>query len=487
MKKLLPLALLLFGMAGPAASQAPNLINYQAIARDNGQLYSGTLDVKFTIRNGSCTGNVVFSEEHLGLSTNAYGLFNAKIGGGNLLSGSFTAINWNSGGAHFLEVELKFAGNSTYTALPCSPTADQFVSVPYALNGPQGPTGPAGPSGAPGVTGATGLTGNANIQGNPPYLLKARSSNVANSSVVYQDTLKNFIGIGNAGPQGLLHIGHPFNNDDVIFEGTGNIITGNNTRNYGKGTAKFIFNPEVGAFRLGVNTSANLWDGPLMAKASMAIGVDVEASGQGSVAFGASSRALAFGTLTLGSYLQADSMNSMVIGFGSSQGPKFLRNYRKHTIAIGASSTWPSIYVAVPVVPQWGRAANVSIGAVNIRKSIADLPRSTLEVAGSMALAVSNAGGTQADLTVGSDTISVVLVNVSGVYNVKLPKANTAPGRIYTIKRTIAGTGNITLQPSTGDTVEGIGTNFAVVTTGGRDCFTVISDGATGWWIINKF
>ncbi len=472
-------------LASGAFAQAPKLINYQAIARDGGQLVaSGTVNVKFRIYENGCT-NLKYEEEHINVNTNAYGLFNVKIGGGTLVSGNWSAIQWNSSiNAYYLQMDIAVNGGN-YQTLPC----EQFVSVPYALNGPAGATGPTGQAGANGAAGATGPTGNPGpntIFGTAPYLLKAWGTGKANNSVIIQDTIKNFIGIGNPAPKALLHVGTAGSPDDVVFEGVGNIF-GTNTKLYGKGTAKFVFNPEVAAFRLGVNTTANLWDGPLMGPASMAIGVDVQASGQGSVAFGASSKALAFGTLTIGSYLQADSMNSMVFGFGSSNGPVYLRNYRKQSIAIGASSSWPSIYIAAPIIPQYGRASNVCVGAMNIRKSINDLPRSTFEVAGSMALAVSTAGGSQADLTGGADTISVLLVSVAGSYNVKLPKASTAPGRIYTVKRTVAGSANITLQPSSGDQVEGVATNYTVSTGFARDCFTIISDGNVGWWIINKF
>jgi len=134
MKKIIQLFLLLFSSAVLLA-QAPEKINYQAVARDlsGNPLINQTLSVEFEIRQGSGSGSVVYAETHAGITTNQFGLFTAEIGNGFPSAGPFSAINWGAN-LHYLVVIVNgiSMGNS------------QLLSVPYALyakesqNGPQG-------------------------------------------------------------------------------------------------------------------------------------------------------------------------------------------------------------------------------------------------------------------------------------------------------------------------------------------------------------
>ena len=167
-----------------ASAQAPNALNYQAVARDNaGQIIANqNVSIRFSILDGSPTGSILFSETH-SATTNTLGLFTTSIGGGTAILGSFSTINWGVGGSKWLKVELDPNGGSTYSLLGTS----QLLSVPYALyaatsgsggsggvTGPTGPTGPTGggsgtgatgPSGQNGATGATGATGANGLNG----------------------------------------------------------------------------------------------------------------------------------------------------------------------------------------------------------------------------------------------------------------------------------------------------------------------------------
>jgi hypothetical protein len=137
-------------------------MNYQAIVRDasGGPLANQSIALRFTVKNGSITGDTVYQEGDTA-TTNQFGLFTMQIGGGIPLSGTFSGINWATG-AKYLEVELSLDGGFTFTALGTT----QLISVPYALyaetagNGGGGVTGPTGPTGLNGgITGATGTTG----------------------------------------------------------------------------------------------------------------------------------------------------------------------------------------------------------------------------------------------------------------------------------------------------------------------------------------
>ena len=116
------LAALLF-IAAFTHAQAPQAINYQALARNaQGQpMPNQNLNVEFSIHEGSISGNIVNREKH-GVQSNAFGLFTLGIGQGTPQSGSFSAIDW-AGAPKFLEVNI----NNTLQG------TTQLLSVPYAL------------------------------------------------------------------------------------------------------------------------------------------------------------------------------------------------------------------------------------------------------------------------------------------------------------------------------------------------------------------
>jgi hypothetical protein len=157
MKKLLLPVLFMLGLHF-AFAQAPQKINYQAVARTSaGQVIPNQLiAVRFSIRDLTATGNVLYRETQ-NLTTNQFGLFTAAIGGGTVNAGSMLSINWGSGDK-YLQVEIDPAGGSNYVSMG----SDQLLSVPYALfagNSSSGITGPAGATGPTGLNGATGPTG----------------------------------------------------------------------------------------------------------------------------------------------------------------------------------------------------------------------------------------------------------------------------------------------------------------------------------------
>ncbi len=165
LKKFCSQVILLFGVLLLSA-QAPQGVNYQAVARDgNGLALAGaTVTVRFTIHENSQTGTTLY-QEHQSATTNQFGLFAVVIGTGTPDAGTFGSINWASGNK-YLQVELD-AGTG-YSDMGNA----QLMSVPYALyaafspssQGPAGPTGPQGVQGVQGVQGPIGVTG---PQGNP--------------------------------------------------------------------------------------------------------------------------------------------------------------------------------------------------------------------------------------------------------------------------------------------------------------------------------
>jgi uncharacterized protein (TIGR02145 family) len=110
-----------FGIA--LFAQAPEVIPYQAVARDAaGQaLNNATINARFTIHNGASTGAAVWQEEQT-VTTSALGLFTVQIGRNVALS----SVNWGEG-AKFMQVEIDLGQG--YVDMG----TQQMLSVPYAL------------------------------------------------------------------------------------------------------------------------------------------------------------------------------------------------------------------------------------------------------------------------------------------------------------------------------------------------------------------
>jgi len=152
-------------------AQAPQAINYQAIARagNGGLLVNQTLNLRLSILEGGPQGSVVYQESQSSL-TNQFGLFTLKVGQGQAITGTFSQIPWANGDM-WASVEINQAGSFI------SIGETQLLSVPYALyalesgsgggTGPVGPQGPPGPVGASGPAGADGAPGPVGPQGPP--------------------------------------------------------------------------------------------------------------------------------------------------------------------------------------------------------------------------------------------------------------------------------------------------------------------------------
>jgi hypothetical protein len=110
-------------------AQSPQKISFQAVIRNNSNalVTSGTVGMRISILQGSTTGAAVYVETQAP-STNVNGLVSIEIGGGTVVSGNFSAIDW-SNGSYFIKNETDPTGGTTYTITGTS----QLLSVPYAL------------------------------------------------------------------------------------------------------------------------------------------------------------------------------------------------------------------------------------------------------------------------------------------------------------------------------------------------------------------
>ncbi len=177
------LSLVLF-LALQVIAQAPNKMSYQAVIRNasNALVMNQAVGMRISILEGSINGIPVYVETQ-NPTTNANGLASLEIGGGTVVSGNFSAIDW-SFGSYFIKTETDPSGATSYSITGTS----QLLSVPYALyaansgnstpgppgpvglTGPVGPVGPSGPAGPTGPTGVQGATGAIGPQGVPGLL-----------------------------------------------------------------------------------------------------------------------------------------------------------------------------------------------------------------------------------------------------------------------------------------------------------------------------
>lgn len=114
-----------------AIAQVPDIMNYQAVARNNsGQALSNqTIKVRLTINKNAVSQ---YSETRQ-VTTNALGLFNVQIGSTGALSttGSFSGINWQNNAApgYALKVELDINNTNVFTDMG----SQTLVTVPFAF------------------------------------------------------------------------------------------------------------------------------------------------------------------------------------------------------------------------------------------------------------------------------------------------------------------------------------------------------------------
>jgi hypothetical protein len=110
-------------------AQAPQKFSYQSVIRNSGGqlLANQQVGIKISVLQGSENGIVVFAERHTPI-TNANGLASLQIGGGTILNGSLSNINWSQG-PYFITNETDPNGGTSYTIV----STQQLLSVPYAL------------------------------------------------------------------------------------------------------------------------------------------------------------------------------------------------------------------------------------------------------------------------------------------------------------------------------------------------------------------
>ena len=117
-------------LSGSVFAQAPQKMSYQAVIRNssNALITATPVGMQISILQGSASGTAVYIETQTP-STNANGLASVEIGGGTVVSGNFSIINW-ANGPYFIKTETDPTGGTAYTITGTT----ELMSVPYALN-----------------------------------------------------------------------------------------------------------------------------------------------------------------------------------------------------------------------------------------------------------------------------------------------------------------------------------------------------------------
>ena len=131
MKKLFTILLAVF-LTATVWAQSPNKMSYQAVIRNasNNLVTSTAVAMQISILQGSTGGSAVYVETQTP-TTNFNGLVNIEIGGGTVVSGNFSTINW-ANGPYFVKTETDPDGATGGIAYTITGTS-QLLSVPYAL------------------------------------------------------------------------------------------------------------------------------------------------------------------------------------------------------------------------------------------------------------------------------------------------------------------------------------------------------------------
>jgi hypothetical protein len=126
MKKFLSVLSFLF-VYTTSFAEAPEAMNYQAVARDiSGNILANqNVCIRSAITDGN--GGPLLYSETFSTVTNQFGLFTLKIGMGTPVTGTFDAIDW-TGAEAWQAIEMDVACTGSYTSMGNS----QLLSVPYA-------------------------------------------------------------------------------------------------------------------------------------------------------------------------------------------------------------------------------------------------------------------------------------------------------------------------------------------------------------------
>ncbi len=443
MERILPnFCIILFLLAGVFHSQAqvPQKFNYQAIARNaNGAILPNqNIKARFSIRNGSGAGSIIFQETR-SFTTNQFGLFTHQVGTGDSIQGNIAGVNWVSN-SKFLQVEIDPAGGNNFTDLG----AAELVSVPYALH--------AGNSGS--INGTVNylakFTPNGTTAGNS-LVFDNGSQVLVGTTVVPSASPKFTVNQTGVGAAGYFNIGNAGSSSNALFAQT-------------NGTG---FALETGTGN--VHITNDLGIGTTSPQSKLHISTN-SASGTGAYI----ENTVAGNGASLGFIVNSGGAVSVGgVGYSSINNELGIVSSNRD-VALRANSGYIKI--------------NNGSGNVGVNTAT---PSSTLQISGSLAVGVGSASsiGTSAGTgTLLTGTSTFILLNpVNANSYFRLPQASTCAGRMYILYN--VGANTAILERTGTDTFIGatgsVGTVVAMPFNAVGKMAHLISDGNN--WIVGFY
>ncbi len=305
MKKLLILSVII-ALNFNAFAQSPQRMSYQAVVRKTtGELMiNQAVGMKISILQGSATGTPVYVETHT-TTTNSNGMATIEIGGGTIVSGTFTGIDWTSG-TYYIKTETDPTGGTNYSITGTS----QILSVPYALYSKVAKTAnyndltnkPTTLSGY-GITDAVSIAGTQTISGTTTFkgttpdmeeaLFDVKNKDGQTIFAVYNEGVRIWVADGAKGSKGGFAVG----GFDMTKGNTGNYfnISTRSEADTINGESRVMWYPVKEAFR----------SGNVLIESKDSVGLNSWASGYQSKAIGDYSQALGFQAIARKDYSTA--------------------------------------------------------------------------------------------------------------------------------------------------------------------------------------
>lgn len=217
-----------------AQAQAPQLMNYQGIARDlkGNPISNQTISIQIKLLPTADASIAEYQETQV-VKTNEFGLYSLQIGNGSSTSvNTIKDVKWETGNK-YIKVAIDLSGNNNYMDIG----TNQLLSVPYALYANKAGTVASNDKNdktrAPGAINAAAN----HVPSDANYLTKFTAENTIGKSVLYENGLGN-IGLGTIFPGAKLSIytADPGTIDhlrmqDVNATGAGRFILYNNDVN----------------------------------------------------------------------------------------------------------------------------------------------------------------------------------------------------------------------------------------------------------------
>lgn len=425
--------------------QTPQIINYQAVARDGdtgGELANQQVDVLFKILNDGPGGAILYQETH-DVQTNAFGLVNLQIGAGDPMAGSMEDINWGNG-QKWLVVEMDLGEGAGFEEVSSS----RFISVPYALHAE--------------VAGTAVDVDDADAD---------PTNELIDTLLLIDNVLHTYEG---GFPEGHLNtIDLSGLVADADADPTNELIDPDNTQLIDT----LLFISEGGITHI-INLAGLANYGPWQVGDGTVFNTDAY---------------IGIGTDEPEHKLQvvnnSTNIDDSVAVFAESQNPA-LTSYGVAARVQGASEN-RAIYGDAPgnAGVRWAGYFDRGDVYVSNRLVVNELnPHSQVHINGSVAGTVRYEQSTNGNIEL-QESDYMVIVDVSNVQGgVTLPPAVTCEGRIYYIKRTYDTPTNNTLEiaPSGGDTIDGTTFPILLSSTSARESRMLVSAGVNGWFVMSE-